>query len=60
MFYEWLTAKFDNPNFLNQIVIGDKASFGINGKVNAGNVVQYAPLRENPGLPSKYLGHVKK
>ena len=49
-FCQWLLNKFNEPDFLNKIVIGDEAAFSLNGKVNSHNVVMYAPKGQPPNF----------
>lgn len=44
----WLIGMFEDLGFGDKIVIGDEATFSVNGKVNTHNIVQYAPKGEVP------------
>ncbi|KAF2355758.1 Protein of unknown function DUF4817 [Trinorchestia longiramus] len=45
-FAQWFLQKIDR--FIEDIVIGDKAAFHLNGKVNSHNVRRYAPKNNPP------------
>ncbi len=48
-FARWLTKRCDrNENFLREFVIGDEATFCMNGEVNTQNVREYAPVGQPP------------
>ena len=47
-FSRWLIEKTQNPHFLANLIIGDEAGFGMNGKVSSQNVRMYAPKGEGP------------
>ena len=47
-FSEWFNQKCEEPNFLENLVIGDEATFAMNGVVNAQNVRHYAPKGNAP------------
>ena len=47
-FSEWFNQKCEEPNFLENFVIGDEATFSMNGEVNSQNVCQYAPKGHPP------------
>ena len=47
-FSQWLSREFENPFFLNEILIGDEAAFAMNWKVNTRNIVHYAPRGQPP------------
>lgn len=47
-FCGWLLHQFENPNFRSKIIIGDEASFCLNGTVSTQNVREYAPMGQPP------------
>ena len=49
-FSGWLNERCRRENFLNSVLIGDEASFTMNGEVSTQNVRQYAPK----GLPPAF------
>lgn len=49
-FCNWFIARCNNPRFLYNIVVGDEASFSLNGKVSTQNVRMYAPKGEAPSF----------
>lgn len=49
-FCRWFLGQCHNVRFLHNFVIGDEASFAMNGKVNTQNVRFYAPAGEAPNF----------
>ena len=49
-FSGWFNQRCRRENFLNSLLIGDEASFTMNGKVNTQNVRQYAPKGHPPAF----------
>ena len=47
-FSRWLIDRFQENDFINQIVIGDEATFQMNGSVNTHNLREYAPRGQPP------------
>jgi hypothetical protein len=47
-FSRWFNERCRPENFLYSLVIGDEASFVMNGEVNTQNVRQYAPIGHPP------------
>jgi len=47
---QWLINQFQVEGFLQKIVIGDEATFSMNGKVNSQTVRAYAPINEAPNF----------
>lgn len=46
---QWFLERF-GVNLLGEIVIGDEATFSLNGHVNTRNVIEYSPRGERPNL----------
>ena len=49
-FSGWFNERCCRENFLNSLLIGDEASFTMNGEVNTQNVRQYAPKGHPPAF----------
>ena len=50
-FARWLTDRWKrNENFLRNFVVGDEATFCMNGQVNSRNVRAYAPAGNSPAF----------
>ena len=49
-FSRWFNERCRRENFLYSLVIGDEASFVMNGEVNTQNVRQYAPIGHPPAF----------
>ncbi len=49
-FSVWLNERCRRENFLDSFLIGDEASFVMNGEVNTQNVRQYAPKGHPPAF----------
>jgi len=47
-FCRWFTGECMDPTFLSRLVIGDEASFAMNGNINSKNMVYYSPKGEQP------------
>ena len=47
-FSRWFEQAAFNPRFLRRVVIGDEATFSMNGKVSSQNVRMYAPHGNRP------------
>lgn len=48
VFCQWFYDRFQEENFAQKIVIGDEATFSMNGRVNTHNLVRYAPKGQPP------------
>ena len=46
----WFNERCRRENFLNSLLIGDEASFTMNGEVNMRNVRQYTPKERPPAF----------
>ena len=49
-FSGWFNKRCRHENFLDSLLIGDEASFAMNGEVNTQNVCQYAPKGHPPAF----------
>ena len=49
-FSRWFNKRCRRENFLDSLVIGDEASFVMNGEFNTQNVRQYAPIGHSPAF----------
>ena len=49
-FSVWFNERCRRENFLDSFLIGDEASFVMNGEVNTQNVRQYAPKGHSPAF----------
>ena len=49
-FCGWFNERWRRENFLNNLLIGDEASFTMNGEVNTQNIRQYAPKGHPPAI----------
>jgi hypothetical protein len=47
-FSRWFAGQCNNPRFLYNLVVGDEASFALNGRVNSHNVRMYAEKGHPP------------
>ena len=47
-FSQWFNQQCEEPHFLGNLVIGDEATFSMNGVVNSQNVRHYAPKGNAP------------
>ena len=49
-FSQWFLNQCHNNRFLFNFVIGDEATFSLNGRVNSHNVRRYAPKGQHPSF----------
>lgn len=49
-FAQWFQNRCHNPRFLYNFVVGDEASFAMNGRVNTHNIRMYAPKGNPPAF----------
>lgn len=47
---QWLVRRFEDQGFIQKIIIGDEASFSMNGRVNTQTVREYAPAHQPPNF----------
>ena len=57
-FVEWFIQRCQRENFLQGIIVADKAAFSMNGEVNTQGVRQYAPKGHPPA--SNFERHVSR
>lgn len=48
IFCQWFLDRYQEENFVQKIVIGDEATFSMNGRVNTHNIVRYSPKGHCP------------
>ena len=57
---QWVLQQFADPDFITHLIIGDISAFHINSKVSTWNVIEYAPLGENPDFHYDVLSSREK